>query len=114
MQSRIRFGFLLGLLVGTASVGGVSVMMGQAEAQAGQADTPRYASHQVTQSPDGRYAYLWGVDAKHGKLHLLERVPVTEQRWALDEGGADALGPAVDRPESGPGSSEPDRANTGP
>lgn len=112
MQSCIRFGFLLGLLVGTASVGGVSVMMGQAEARTGHAEVPRYASYEVTLSTDGRYAYLWGVDVEHGKLHLLERVPVTERLGASDETGAAGQGPAFDPLESGSGANEPDRVNT--
>lgn len=83
MTTRIRFGFILGLLVGTTTVGAVGVMMGQAEArvQPRPQAAARFARYEVTQSPDGSRAYLWGVDAADGKVVFLDsaRAPAAHE-----------------------------------
>lgn len=113
MHRQVRFGFLLGLLVGTASVGAVSVMMGQAEARAQRLNGPRFNRYEVTQSSDGLHAYLWGVDTAQGRLHFIDRASVTDQAPPRD---GDVF-PDRDRDPSPipprPDSRRPDRPNDG-
>lgn len=73
MHARVRFGFLLGLLTGTATVGSVSLMMGQSEARRHGHDEviERLSVFEVSHSPDGRIAYLWGIEPERGTLRLL-------------------------------------------
>lgn len=73
MRERARFGFLLGLLVGTATVGSVSLMMGQSEARRpGRGQFVQGLTiYEVSHSPDGRVAYLWGIEPETRTLTLL-------------------------------------------
>ncbi|KAA0217305.1 MAG: hypothetical protein EDM82_00610 [Cyanobacteria bacterium CYA] len=62
----------MGLLVGTATVGSVSLMMGQSDARRpGDLEALRPGVFDVSHSPDGRTAYLWGIDPEKGTMRLL-------------------------------------------
>lgn len=79
MQRRARFGFILGLLVGTATVGSVSLMMGQSDAHRhaeAEAEVAGLTVFDVSHSPDGHIAYLWGIDPERGNMRLLRQQPV--------------------------------------
>lgn len=77
MHTRARFGFLLGLLVGTTTVGSVSLMMGQSEARRPAApEADGVTVFEVSHSPDGQIAYLWGIDPQSGSMRLLGQQPV--------------------------------------
>lgn len=74
MRTRDRFGFLLGLLVGTATVGSVSLMMGQSDAP-----PARDTIFEVSHSPDGSVVYLWGIEPRRGTLRLVRQQPMPER-----------------------------------
>lgn len=77
MSNRLRFGFLLGLLAGTASVASLSIMAGQSNARPAPS-TPANRDFEVTLSPDGHTAYLWSIDPQTGSMALLERKPISD------------------------------------
>lgn len=78
MSKASRFGFLLGLLAGTAAVGAIGIMTGQ-----GNATTPavtKSGEHLVTtQSPDGLIIYLWRVSDTTGDIEFVARAVAPDQ-----------------------------------
>ncbi len=79
MQTRARFGFLLGLLVGTATVGSVSLMMGQSDARRHANPEPAGVTvFEVSHSPDGSVAYLWSIEPESGTLRLLNQQRIAD------------------------------------
>jgi hypothetical protein len=71
MSQSLKFGFLVGLLAGTTAVGTIGLMMGQAEANARPRAIQKPLKLELTQSPDGKTAYLWGIDPKTQALTFL-------------------------------------------
>jgi len=70
MSKASKFGFLLGLLAGTAAVGAIGIMTGQGNRPA----TPKSGEYLLTtQSPDGLILYLWRVDESTGELEFVAR-----------------------------------------
>ncbi len=62
MRQSLKFGFLAGMLAGTAAVGTVGLMMGQAEARVSPKPIHQPLKLELTQSPDGKTAYPWGIN----------------------------------------------------
>lgn len=74
MSKASRFGFLLGLLAGTAAVGTIGIMTGQGNTT--RHPDPRPGFVVATQSDDRSTIYLWTVEPETGELTFLRQSPI--------------------------------------
>lgn len=73
MKNTAKFGFLTGLLAGTAAVGAIGLLLGAAEPHAQHPDANTH-NLVATPSPNGSIIYLWRVEAD-GSMSLLSSTP---------------------------------------